>query len=193
MSEAISHAGQEPFFDKTREAINSAHPKAMRLCSERTPVKSQTLNFALFHEDRQTFPSKTVHQFPGVKRLWHHNSALRDLSGNKQPGCDSGWNSCLDQGERIPVAFVCITMAVHRINKVFHAPAVLRATNLGAHARIAVHRRAKLRRLRKVGACHTQRRHLHSIDLHLFPCVEIEKLQGLRDVDHLIGKTILEN
>jgi hypothetical protein len=39
MGEAVSHPGQEPFVDKTGEAKNSAHPKAMRLRPECAPVK----------------------------------------------------------------------------------------------------------------------------------------------------------
>jgi hypothetical protein len=39
MSKAVSHAIQESFFDKTREAKDSAHPKAMRLRSQGARVK----------------------------------------------------------------------------------------------------------------------------------------------------------
>ena len=39
MSEAVSHAGQEPFLNKTGETKYSAHPKAMRLRSEGARVK----------------------------------------------------------------------------------------------------------------------------------------------------------
>jgi hypothetical protein len=39
MGKAVSHSGQEPFFNETREAKNSAHPKAMRLRLEGAPVK----------------------------------------------------------------------------------------------------------------------------------------------------------
>src|SRR4029450_6975185 len=37
MGEAASHPGQEPFLDKTGEAKDSAHPKAIRLRSECIP------------------------------------------------------------------------------------------------------------------------------------------------------------
>jgi hypothetical protein len=37
MGEAVSHPGQESLLDKTGEAKDSAHPKAMRLRSEGAP------------------------------------------------------------------------------------------------------------------------------------------------------------